>query len=170
MLRRFFAKLRATRRDPTRDWPRASISAPSVDCARRAVGELRFGDSLSAARCFGRPDAFRWTQPGYCELLYAGAGFQIDFDSGRFAYAAFFVAEDEHAPRVSFSTPRVDSIQLSRETSFEQIEAAFGRPVSRDRDDDETILFYARRDIAIEFEVSSPGLLKRVNVYPTSKL
>jgi hypothetical protein len=47
------------------------------------------------------------------------------------------------------------------------IEAAFGDPSARDCDNDETILFYSRGDLTIEFEVSSSGVLKRLNVYPT---
>lgn len=170
MLRAILAKLKGSPPDPTTDWPRLSVSAPAIDSSRGAVGELHFGDDIQSARKFGRPERFRWTQPAYCELLYAKRGFQLDFDSGRFAYAAFFVGPDAcllEASSLAFSTPRVDSTLLSQSTTLKEIEAAFGVPSSQDREDDETVLFYARRSVTLEFEASAARMLKRVNVYPT---
>src|SRR5262245_11299033 len=165
MLRALLGKLKGSP-DLTADWPQASGPTPAIDCARESIGGLRFGDDLELARKFGRPDRFRWTQPDYCELLYAPAGFQIDFEARRLAYAAFFVGPDEHVPSVpamSFSSLQVDSTLVSRETSSKQIEAAFGRPSSQDVDAEESVLFYPRGKLTLEFEFSAAGMLKRVN-------
>jgi hypothetical protein len=158
--------------DPTRTWPQMAIAAPRVDSAQNAIGPLHFGEELAAARVLGRPASLRWTQPGYCELLYAPAGFQIDFDAGRLAYATFFIAADSGRPRgasIVFSTPVVDGTRLTGTLSMKRIEALFGMPAAKDVDEDETILNYLRGKLTIEFEGSAAGL-KRVNVYPTSPL
>jgi hypothetical protein len=102
--------------------------------------------------------------------LYGAAGFQVDFDSDRFAYAGFFIASDPCQPVASsltFSTPRLDGIVLTGETSVQQVESTFGQPGSRDTDEEETIFFYTRGSLTVEFEFSPSGLLKRLNVYPT---
>lgn len=171
ILRQIIAKLKGTPPDPTADWPRVSPSTPTVDCTTETVGALRFGDDLAVAQAFGRPDSFRWTLPDYCELLYAKSGFLIDFDSGKFAYAAFFIQPDKFTPTLPFlvlSSPYIDATLLSRKTTQKQIESIFGEPQSRDQDNDETVLFYSRGKLTLEFEITASDLLKRVNVYPTN--
>jgi len=138
-------------------------------------GRLRFGDALNAAAFLGRPDRFVWTQSEYCELLYASGGFQLDFDGGEFAYAAFFVGPDNSLPKhraLEFSKPRLrgctpDGIRLSRDTDRELLERLLGLPTSVDTEVRETILFYTRKKIALEFEMDGKtGRLKRWNLYP----
>lgn len=134
------------------------------------IGSLRFGDELAGARVLGRPDRARWTQPGYCELLYASAGFQIDFDADRLAYAAFFIAADSSGPdgaSIVFSTPSLDGIRVTADLSLQRVEALLGVPMARSVDQDETILSYVRGKLTIEFEGSASDQLKRLNVFPT---
>ncbi|MES2996492.1 MAG: hypothetical protein V4733_06750 [Verrucomicrobiota bacterium] len=170
MFRTIFAKLKGLPPDPTADWPRLSPPAPAIE-HDGAIGNLRFGDDLTAAQSFGRPEHFHWMRPDYCQLLYAGQGFQLEFDAGRFAYAAFLVGPDEFLPdsqSLVFSTPRVDSHVLSRATTVQQIETMFGPPDSADRDDEETVLAYRGRNVTLEFEFAATEMLKRVNAYSAS--
>jgi len=138
-------------------------------------GSLRFGDGLDAAAFLGRPDEFEWTLPEYCELLYASGGFQIEFEKGRLAYIAFFIGPDDLLPThraLAFSEPLVhgrapETIRLSRDCDRSVLERMFGAPDSVDTDCDETILYYTRQNVTMEFEINGKtGQLKRWNLYP----
>ncbi len=161
--------------DPTVNWGAFSLPIPDFDLATMRFGTLRFGDGLDAAAFLGRPNRVTWTQRQYCELLYASGGFQIDYDGGRFAYLAFFVGPDEHLPQheaLRFCRPRLcgctpDGTLLSRDTDRKSLERLFGPAEGVDTDPDETILFYGRLGVRMEFEVDGgTGRLKRWNLYP----
>ena len=156
--------------DPTKDWPIEPPPPAAFDLTHRAFGSLIFGGSLESAKSLGRPDRFEWTQPDYCELLYARSGFQIDFSHGSFGYLAFFLGPDALLPRhpdMTFSQPELgEGIRLTDDTSRAQLDACFGLPDAEDTDENETILFYTRNGIAVEFEYARNGLLKRCNLYP----
>lgn len=138
-------------------------------------GALGFGDGIEAASFLGRPDTFEWTQDKSCELLYAGGGFQLDLDDGKFAYAAFFIGPDSHQPKhpaLKFSMPRLNGlihagIGLSPDTKLELLFQLLGSPEKADSDAPETVLHYTRQGIAMEFEMDgATGRLKRWNLYP----
>lgn len=169
MLERLLVALKLRQPDPTEGWPRLPVKTPDINSHGATVGQMRFGDNLASAQPFGRPDGFRWIRPNYCELVYGAAGFQIDFDSDRFAYAGFFIASDPCQPVISslsFAEPRLDGILLTGETSVKQVESTFGQPDSRDTDEEETVFFYTRGGLTVEFEFAPSVLLKRLNVYP----
>lgn len=156
-------------------WPLSTlIEPPPFDSARGTFGPFGFGDPLEHARVLGRPDRFSSGPRGYCELLYARAGFQIDFDNDRLAYVAFFVAADEYLPTsapVVFAQPILDSHRLSSASSLRHVETLLGSPKTRDdEDDDETILSYEKNGLTIEFEFAANDHLKRLNIYPIDGL
>lgn len=154
--------------DPTAAWPRVEVETPALDLFRGAVGPLPFGAPLADAQVLGRPDRLRWTRRGYCELLYRGAGLQVDFDNGHLAYAAFFLAaEPTSPPGARCCTARVATdLAFTGATTLADVEAALGEPRARDEDDRERILTYERRGLILEFEADARGGLKRVNVFP----
>lgn len=76
--------------DPILEWPVVSIITPEFDTAQKKLGTLAFGDKLEKAVILGRPTARRYTGKNYVQLLYANSGFQVDFNNGCLAYAAFF--------------------------------------------------------------------------------
>jgi hypothetical protein len=158
-------------RDPTKDWRVEVGASPDFDLSRMAFGSLRLGDPIEAARFLGRPDSFRWKKDGYCELLYARAGFQLDFQGGHLCYVAFFVGVDTYQPThptLSLSQPQIrGGIRLTQRTGREELLRYFGRPVSEDCDSDETILYYLRGGVTMEFELDGSGHLKRWNLYPS---
>jgi hypothetical protein len=170
-------KLSGRRPDPTLNWPAGTTTTPQLNIAEKRVGELRFGDALDAAKQCGRPDRFSFLNPDYCELLYANAGFQIDFKEGKFCYVAYFIGPDgRHTPdhpELRFSRPRllVDAlhpIALSQQLEANAIERLLGEPKSRDTDAEETILFYNLAGLTLEFEFDGPTRrLKRFNAYLT---
>jgi hypothetical protein len=170
-----FDKLLGRRPDPTQTWGAAALPIPDYDLSRMCFGTLQFGDALDAAAFLGRPERFEWTQAGYCELLYASGGFQIDYDHGRFAYLAFFIGPDDNLPKhaaLEFSKPCLrgstpDGIRLSRDTERAMLEQLFGVPESVDSGSQETILHYTRHNVSMEFEMDGQaGRLKRWNLYP----
>ncbi len=153
-------------------WPELPVSAPAVDLAGGGIGPLSFGCALEAARVFGRPTRFARPQRDHCELLYAPAGFQLDFDGGHLAYAAFFVAADELLPdpSITFCEVRLRGIGvLTWAATPRDAEALLGRPTSRDDDSDESVWCYEKETITLELEFGDTGRLKRVNVFPTAR-
>ena len=165
-----FERLQNESGDPTRDWPVSTAAAPVFDWSLLRFGPISFGDTLESAQPLGRPDAFRWTQPGYCELLYERAGFQIDFDRGCFAYLAYFIAPDTTGPvhtNMQYSTPVLDDeVALTRDIHIADLKARLGPPISEDVDCDGTVLFYVGGGVVLEFEFDGEGRLKRWNLYP----
>jgi hypothetical protein len=162
--------------DPTLKWGSFTLPIPDVDMTKMAFGTLRFGDEFTAAAFLGRPDRCKWTQPEYCELLYASGGFQVDYDRGRFAYIAFFIGPDKFLSKhraLEFSKPRLHGcvpagIRLSRDTNRALLEQLFGAANSVDTEPRETILCYTRQGIVMEFEMDGKtGRLKRWNLYPS---
>ena len=142
---------------------------PEVDLARKAFGPLRFGDPLEAARPLGRPDSFRRLGHEAFQLLYARAGYQLEFEDGRFECLVFFVGP-RYGPRhrrLHFSRPVVaGGPRLGRGTGREEIERHFGPPEAADADEEETVLRCRRDDLILEFELDDHGQLKRWSVFP----
>lgn len=168
-------RLLGRRPDPTLGWGRLRLPLPDFDFTKMQFGLLEFGDAIEAAAFLGRPDCFEWTQSAYCELLYAAAGFQIDFDDGKLAYLAFFIGPDHCMPaheKLAFSRPRLrgcvpDDVRLSRDTDLAQLERLFGKAESVDAEPKETILYYSRAAVMMEFEMDGKSRrLKRWNLYP----
>ncbi len=166
MLRSLFGKLTGRAPDPTLAWPVCFPETPAVDLHRAAVGPLQFGDPIQNAQVFGRPDSFRWIQTGCCQLRYTRAGFQIDFEAGRLAYAAFFLAGDGPGLADEGRTLRLDGRTLTGRTLLSAVSEMWGRADSEDRDDEEIVACYRRGGLTVELEATVDGRLKRVNVFP----
>ncbi|MBA4018449.1 MAG: hypothetical protein C0483_14880 [Pirellula sp.] len=171
----FLKRLFGKRDDPTTSWNAQQLPLPDFDWGAMQLANLRFGDPLDAAAILGRPDRFTWGDGDYCELLYARGGFQLDFDQGTWAYAAFFIGPDHHLPdhpAMAFARPRLSggpaqSIVLSPEVDRARIEQWFGPAESADVDADEAILCYVRQGLTMEFELDgASGRLKRWNLFP----
>lgn len=165
--------------DPTADWPDPPNVGLILVPHEGRLGDLKFGDPIHHARSFGKPTAIRWIQNDYCELLYARAGMQIDFDGGRFAYMAFFMNRHVAEPGIAggFDPALVNlqlasgwTGQLSRKTKRDVIEGCFGNPSQIDADDNETILTYEFAGITLEFEMHpDEGTVMRLNLYPSAQ-
>ena len=138
-------------------------------------GKIQFGDSFETAAFLGRPDHVSWIQKNYCALVYASGGFQIDYDNAKFVYLAFYIGLDDFVPKqkpMAFSKPKIlgcepGRLELSSDIDRLRLEGLFGTAKSVDVDDDETILYYSRQGITMEFELdANKGRLKRWNLYP----
>ena len=171
-----FERAAGARVDPSRDWGDFKLPIPDFDLGAMCFGGLALGAPLESAAFLGRPDRLRWTEMDYFEMLYAAGGFQVDVEGGRLAYLAFFIGPDEFLPKhkpLAFSRPRLvgageggAELVLSPEVGREQLEELLGPPGSVDADDDETVLYYRRGGVAMEFELAPDGKLKRWNLYP----
>ena len=169
MLRTLFGRWAGRHPDPTQDWPVALPETPPLDLRRGMVGPIRFGDPLQSACVFGRPDRCRTVRAGYLELAYAGAGFQIDFEDGRLAYAAYFLGPEgagtgPGGPRLT--TLQVDGQRLSGHTALAHLAECWGPASTEERDEEEIVVWYLRSGFTVELEARPDGLLKRVNAYP----
>jgi hypothetical protein len=164
-------KLRGIGPDPTQAWPVVRLATtPVLDIDGGLVGSLRFGCPLEEARrVFGKPTRFRRNGRRYGQLLYAGAGFQIDFDEGRLAYVAYFIGPDECLPdpSVVFCRPTLASgLTLGPAFGRAEIDRAFGG-ASVDQDATETVFTWRASAVTVEIELDAAGLLKRLNAFPT---
>ncbi|MBU1107246.1 MAG: hypothetical protein KKB51_11305 [Candidatus Riflebacteria bacterium] len=157
--------------DPTLAWLSTEYETPDFDLDNMAFGPLHFGCDLLEAQCFGKPDKFTWSGKDRCELLFAQGGFQLNFESGKLVYIAFFIGKDKFLPdhpAMSFTKPKIKGVaQLSQETTIGDLCKLFGAPESEDRDGEEIILIYSRSLITMEFELDTSGFLKRWNLFPT---
>jgi hypothetical protein len=161
----------AAAHDPTVDWNYADdLVTPVVRLATRQVGPLTFGDAMDAAQSFGRPDACRRLHADYFEFVYARAGFRMDFEAGKFVYAAFFIDRDPFDPplrNLRHCRPREAGGQVfSATATLPELERMFGPAASIDRDPEETIVNFISHGLQLEFELGSAGLLKRWNIFP----
>ncbi len=162
---------RAAATEPVTVWPDIAVDAPTIDPVRGRIGPLAFGAELAAARVFGRPTRFSHPGRDYCELLYAAAGFQVDFDHSRLAYAAFFVAPDALLPDPGIIFCKVRLADLGVLTWASRpgdVQALLGVPWSRDDGADESVWAYRGPVATLELEFGDTGGLKRVNVFPTA--
>ncbi len=171
-----FERAPGARVDPSRDWEEFKLPLPDFDVGKMRFGALALGAPLESAAFLGRPDRLRWTEMDYFEMLYAAGGFQADVEGGRIAYLAFFIGPDEFLPAhrpLAFSRPRLvgageggAEVVLSPDVGRERLEALLGPPASVDTDDDETVVYYSREGVTMEFELAPDGKLKRWNLYP----
>lgn len=89
----------------SRDWPPSTGYIPEVDLQRGAIGSLRFGDPIEAARSFGKPTEHRIygsdasAQSGSGNLQYRDIGLELEYERGRFVLMAFVIAEEEGGVR-----------------------------------------------------------------------
>jgi hypothetical protein len=161
--------------DPTDGWPTSDGTVPVVDIGNGLVGGMAFGSPLQNARLFGKPFTCRRGADGYLALLYTHVGFQLDYEKGRLAYAAYFLAPDPFQPVIQdlrFCEPQLSNgVGLSGETTRNRLEQLFGAPSSIDNEDaDDVILNYGVKGVIHEFELNAGNKLKRWNLYPETEI
>jgi len=153
------------------DWPVIDAPAPEVNVAENRFGRLKFGAPLDDAHYLGKPESCRRIGRDYLELVYARAGFQVDFDHGLLAYGAFFVGPDEAQPAtegLTYCFPALEGgPRFTPQTSRADLEKVFGPPDQVDAmDADDVIVTFRKGDLVLEFEMNLAGGLKRWNIYP----
>lgn len=169
--------IKTTPPDPTLDWPNYQNIERMVVPHEGQFGDLKFGDSISLAKSFGKPLKVRWIDNTYCALYYSQAGFQLDFENGSLVYFALFANRPVDDPEfVNDFNPAIIHLQLvdgnlarlSKDSKRSNIEAIFGKPSNIDFDDDESILYYKDKKLTMEFELqANDGVLMRMNFFPT---
>ena len=164
------------RPDATATWPPYQPRPLDFYPVERRFGSLRFGDALAAASSIGRPDRLGGPSLQGRELLYAEAGFQLEFEEGRFVSISFFIGPDPYAPdypNIRFGQPYLrgwsqEDLRLTPAISPDRLQSHLGRPRSTNADsEDEAILYYERNGVSAEFEFDPEGRLKRANFYLT---
>jgi hypothetical protein len=163
--------------DPTLDWPAYQDIERTVIPHEGKFGDLKFGDSIDAARLFGKPARVRWIEDSYCSLNYQQAGFQLDFEHGSLVYFALFAnrpiddseLNDDFNPTI-IHLQKADgkTAQLSKASKRSDIEILLGKPNSIDFENDETVLYYKLENLTLEFELlANDGVLMRMNLFPS---
>ena len=173
-----FARLfRRFKPDPTAKWPVAPRWRPVMNWQTHAIGPMNFGALFHEAEQLGRPDLYESddADPDYVTITYSLPGVLFGFENQQLEYMAFFFGPDPYLPkapcltfcRLEFGGGPFAGIMLTYQTTETFVSEALGKPMLRDVDDDETILFYRFGKDTFEFEFKPDGALKRLNVYPT---
>ena len=171
MFRKMIQRLSGAKENPCEGWPDRTVETPSLVTTESRVGHLKFGEPLSGALPFGKPDVVEWIDSGTCKLIYAQAGFELEFDQGKMSSAAFFIGKDRYEPKcenLGYAKPMIDSVAFDNAFTSRGIEAVLGAPQSIDEDPEETVYFYHLQRLTIELELGAKGALKRINCYPTA--
>jgi hypothetical protein len=171
----FFKKLFGIHDNPTSEWPELPAITPMLDLRREQIGPLPFNSSITDAKTFGKPDRYQPNAGNNPHLLYARAGFALDYELGVLVYVTFYLAPDEYAPvhpamqfrPVSVIVADGQTHELTAETQAEALVAAFGKPLRADVDDDESVLVWKSRKLTLEAELNAQARLKALAVYLT---
>jgi hypothetical protein len=171
----FFQRLFGIRPDPTKDWPPTSAPAPVFHLQRKSAGSIRFGTPFTDAQTFGRPDHFKGDPAKSCDLLYARAGYELEYEGGGLVALIYFVGPDEYGPTheaLTYSRPMIAldesrTHELHADSNAEALVEIFGTPESADVDEDESILVWELGDFTVEAELNPQSRLKRLNIYLT---
>lgn len=154
-------------------WHIKLVATPNLDTNNQLIGEVKFGDDLSKAIIFGKPNLTQSLEGEALNLIYCNAGFQIEFDNMKLSSAAYFIDDDTLPPRsqeLKHSSPKIDGNQFSNNTTLADLEKILGKPQSVDKDEEESIIVYLLSQLTIEFELGKLDTLKRINIYPTDKM
>ena len=151
--------------DSTPRWATTDEPLPPFDLAAGALGGLTLGDILVQAEFLGRPDQ-QTEEFGRVYLDYAGRGFKLVFERGRFVELyctiALHSADASPKPGQGFSRPRLSGgIELTPKTSLTQVQQYFGPPECEDNDISHKALTYrqGRFYMKFEFEQATERLL-----------
>ncbi|HOY68930.1 MAG TPA: hypothetical protein PLP29_18775 [Candidatus Ozemobacteraceae bacterium] len=164
MLRRYLGA------DPTARWPVRSPTRLQFDLEARALNGIALGDGYERLEEFGRPDNAR---PVYCNLFkYISHGVVFETEEGRIDYISF-IFDDEldnefRSPTVHFHISG-ETLEISKETTKDELINVFGAPTLVDTDEYEIILAYEIGGVKLEFELTLSETLKRLNVFPKGK-
>lgn len=170
--------IKSTPPDPTLAWPSYQDHQLILTPHEGRLEDLKFGDPIANAKSLGKPSKIRWVDETYISLIYAQAGFQIDFEKDRLVYMAFYTdrheAEDEieggfKLITVSLKLADGRAAKLSKASKRIDIEDIFGIPSNIDYDSAETILYFTDQSLTIECEMQpNDGTLMRMNLFPTA--
>jgi hypothetical protein len=143
--------------DPSRLWAPSEEPMPPFDLATGALGGLRLGDRLEQAEFLGRPDHDEQTAaPRWFTLDYAGRGFKLVFETDRFMELNCAIARPADTPPEPgqrFCRPRLaNGIELTPETSVEDVLQSFGPPESEKNYPRGKALTYRQGRLTMEFE------------------
>ena len=142
--------------DSTPRWATSDEPLPPFDLAAGALGGLALGDILVLAEFLGRPDQ-QTEEFERVYLDYAGRGFKLVFERGRFVELYCTIARHSAykspKPGQGFSRPRLSGgIELTPETSLAQVKQYFGPPEAEDNDISVKALDYRQRGFYMKFE------------------
>jgi len=158
--------------NPTDDWPEAAGECPQVSFEREALevfgSRLRFGDSLEAARLFGRPDTFE-SGEAFFTLTYKRWALSLGFELGKFVHATYGIGEsirdrdNAGAPRAEPRGP--DGLSLTARTTKSDLLQRFGEPNKLQDLDSEVVLYYELGTLVSEFQLDDEERLTGWDVY-----
>ncbi|MBF0498818.1 MAG: hypothetical protein HQM09_01690 [Candidatus Riflebacteria bacterium] len=158
--------------DPTRNWPAMPRKSLKFSLADKTLNGMTFGHSFEALEIFGKPDN---EMPIYDKTFhYLRHGLIVELDDQKIDFFAFIIQDDAKEGFAEAQTTLVDAdgktIILSKNSAKNDLVAFLGDPQKIDEDEVEIILFFDINDLKIEFELDLSQKLKRMNVFPASKI
>jgi len=159
--------------NPTAEWPILPPATPVVDLRTGEIGPLRRKSPLSDARALGSPSRYTHNAGSNPDLLYAPAGFLLEYEENALVEATFFIGADEGAPAepsLKFCKPTLITHdgtrhQLHSEMKFDAVERALGKPARREADSDEVLLEWEINGITIWAEFDEHQRLWKLSVF-----
>ena len=157
--------------DPTVEWGAFTGYIPDFDLTDMSFGSLHFGDGFQSASFLGRPGNVEHIASDYTILFYPSGGFELSFRDEKLVRLVFYIAPDEFTSElvIDFSRPAVrggvpSATRLTPELDQQKITALFGAPDTIEQGSPETILYYTRNGVDLEFELHDKGRLTTWNV------
>ena len=168
MFKNLLDRLKGLPPDPTADWPQLNPTTPAIDWSGGTIGGVRFRANLESARgVFGKPSEVKWIDKNYCSLIYASAGFEVDFQNDRLASAAILTQIDCYSSAgITPTSSQIDGFSFSQHTTLDDVTRRFDKAEQpHDVDDEEIIVTYERHGLSVEFEFTLERTLKRLNLF-----
>lgn len=160
--------------DPTRDWLDQPLCPLTLDLCNGRLNQLSFGSIYEEAKIFGRPEEIERFSKSFFLFWYFQRGIMLEYAQQKLYYFSFLIGPDPYLfddKKITFSAPLIESDRfrpfvVTNKTTKEQIYERFQAPEEEDEDEEETVWYYTMKQICLEFEFSTEGFLKRLNVYP----
>ena len=147
------------RSHPARRWQPSDEPLPQFDLATGALGSFRLGENWEQAEFLGRPD--RVDQPAGMRFHYFSRGFELYFEGGECAEIACIISTPAISDARSdqgYARPQLKGgIQLTPETSVDEVQRVFGTPASDDTYRHDRTLMFDRGRYYMEFIFEQPS-------------
>lgn len=156
------------RSHPARRWQPRDEPLPAFDLTTGALGSFRLGEGWEQAEFLGRPDRVDKPsgadEPDGMKFHYLSRGFELFFEAGEFAELACIINPPSNTPAKGsqgYSRPQIKGgIQLTPETTAEDVVHAFGAPSSEENYCNRLLIYVRGRYVMdFEFEKRSERLL-----------
>ncbi len=155
------------RRDASEEWPKQKQQSLTLDLRVVSLNGIPLGAPSTDLSLFGRPSNSKPFSQG--QFRYDLLGIVIELEDECVSYFGLPFCRrnaDEVGPcNASIIFPGGTEISVSAETLVETLLPHLPAETGRDTDEDETVYTFTLDGSSLEIEVSSDGLVCRLNTY-----